>query len=220
MWHRTLCKSLLLVSGLFLCCATRAQEPGDPMPNNVYPRSYSRALSTNVSELLGASDVNVEVGYLGQRSNVVTGPSFWLHGGNLEASIQVYHGLGISCDIAGSTVGRVTSGNKGISIVSATVGPSYKMQRPLGKGDRMFDVFAHGLVGPAYGFNSIFPAATGTKTDATVLALQLGGGFDIVLSRRFAIRVFQADWLRTQFPNSTTNLQNSLRMSTGVVIRF
>jgi hypothetical protein len=32
--------------------------------------------------------------------------------------------------------------------------------------------------------------------------------------------VFEADWLRTQLPNSDTDVQNNIRLAAGVVIRL
>src|SRR5262249_40531902 len=81
-------------------------------------------------------------------------------------------------------------------------------------------IFGQGLIGEAHGFNSYFPSSTGVQTDYNSFALQLGGGVDLGLSQHFAVRAIQADWLRTQFPNSTTNVQNSLRLGAGIVVRF
>jgi len=36
----------------------------------------------------------------------------------------------------------------------------------------------------------------------------------------FAIWTLHADWIRTQFPNGTTSVQNNLRLGAGVVIRM
>jgi hypothetical protein len=38
--------------------------------------------------------------------------------------------------------------------------------------------------------------------------------------RRFAMRVFEADWQRTQLPNSTTGAQNNLHLGAGLILRF
>ena len=35
-----------------------------------------------------------------------------------------------------------------------------------------------------------------------------------------ALRAFEADWLRTQMPNATTNVQNNLRLGAGLIYRF
>jgi peptidoglycan-associated lipoprotein len=45
----------------------------------------------------------------------------------------------------------------------------------------------------------------------------MGGGMDIDLTPRIAVRVLQADWLRTQLPNGASNVQNSLQLGAGIV---
>jgi hypothetical protein len=50
--------------------------------------------------------------------------------------------------------------------------------------------------------------------------LQIGGSADLELSRHFALRLVHADWLRTQLPNATTNVQNTLQFDGGIVFRF
>jgi hypothetical protein len=37
------------------------------------------------------------------------------------------------------------------------------------------------------------------------------------LTRHVSLRVIQANWLRTQMPNATTNVQNNLLLRAGVV---
>jgi hypothetical protein len=68
--------------------------------------------------------------------------------------------------------------------------------------------------------NSYFPTPAAGLTDYNTFALQVGGGVDIGLSRHFSVRAFQADWLCAQFPNSTTNVQNTFRIGAGLVVRF
>jgi opacity protein-like surface antigen len=65
---------------------------------------------------------------------------------------------------------------------------------------------------------------------ATAFAMAFGGGLDIGLSDRFAIRPAQVDYLYTRFnavdalttglANTSTGHQNSFRYSGGIVIRF
>ena len=85
---------------------------------------------------------------------------------------------------------------------------------------RSLAIFGQGLIGSAWGFDSYFPSSAGGTTDATSFALQVGGGVDLGLKRHIGIRLFQADWLRTQLPNGTTNVQNTLRLGTGIVFRI
>jgi peptidoglycan-associated lipoprotein len=106
-------------------------------------------------------------------------------------------------------------------MVTTTFGPRYTWYRPSHTGKRKgLAIFGQGLIGEAHGFNSYFPTLSGSLTDYNSFALQVGGGVDIGLSRHFAVRAIQADWLRTQFPNSTINVQNNFRLAAGIVLRF
>ena len=70
--------------------------------------------------------------------------------------------------------------------------------------------------------------ATGGRTFSTnAFALTAGGGFQIKLSHRFALRLVQAEYLYTRFGNncalagcSNNNSQNSFRLKSGVVINW
>jgi hypothetical protein len=59
---------------------------------------------------------------------------------------------------------------------------------------------------------------TGALDEWNSFALQVGGGVDMRIAHRFAVRAIQADWIRTQFPNGVTNVQNTLRLGAGVVL--
>ncbi|MFL6299069.1 MAG: hypothetical protein ACJ71N_00510 [Terriglobales bacterium] len=98
------------------------------------------------------------------------------------------------------------------------------------------DVFAHALFGGVHssvgaGFSIPILGSFNTGVnDATAFGMALGGGVDIGLSRRFAIRAAQVDYLYTHFntfdalttgfANNTNNHQNSFRYSAGIVFRF
>jgi hypothetical protein len=47
--------------------------------------------------------------------------------------------------------------------------------------------------------------------------MAFGGGFDTKITDRFYWRIFQGDYLLTQFGG---NAQNNFRFSTGIVVRF
>jgi hypothetical protein len=48
----------------------------------------------------------------------------------------------------------------------------------------------------------------------------MGGGYDIDYKKHLALRLIDASWVRSRIPNSTTDTQNDLRLSAGVVFRF
>jgi hypothetical protein len=169
----------------------------------------------------GHQEVDLAVTYTAQYSNLVSDPTFWHQGGSIELSTQTYRGFGIAANIAGTQIGNAANSGVGLSMVTATFGPRYTWYRPIGGArKKSLAIFGQGLIGEAHGFNSYFPTVSGSLTDYNSFALQVGGGVDIGLSRHFAVRAVQADWIRTQFPNSTTNIQNTFRIGAGVVLRF
>ena len=169
----------------------------------------------------GHQEVDLAVTYTEQYSNLVSTPTFWHGGGNIEASAQWYRGFGLAANIAGTQTGNAADSGVGLSLVTATFGPRYTFYHPMGTDrKRSLAIFGQGLVGSAWGFDSYFPSSTGATREAASLALQVGGGVDLGLTRHLGIRVLQADWLRTQLPNGTTNVQNTLRLGAGIVFRI
>lgn len=154
--------------------------------------------------------------YNPQRSNLVNGSNFWLQGGAVDLSSEFYHSLSIVANVAGERASNISSSGINLTLVTATFGPRYTWARPSQK----LTIFGHGLIGEAFGTDSIFPSLRGAQTDFNTLALQVGGGIDFRLSKHIALRAIQADWVRTQFPNSTTNVQNNFRLGTGIVFRL
>ena len=57
----------------------------------------------------------------------------------------------------------------------------------------------------------------------TAFGMTAGGGLDVKVSRHFAIRVIQAEYLMTGSRITTTGAtgtQNDMRLSSGIVFRF
>ncbi len=57
-------------------------------------------------------------------------------------------------------------------------------------------------------------------SSANSFAFTAGGGLDYAVSRHFAVRVVQIDYLKTYLPNNATNEQNNLRIGAGIVFRM
>ena len=144
-----------------------------------------------------------------------TSQNFWMHGGSIELGANVWRGWGFAADITGTHTGSIGSSGLPLSLVTTTFGPRYRWHA-----DRHISLYGQTLIGEANGFRSIFPTMAGSQPDANSFAAQLGGGVDYRLSDRFAMRVLDAGWLRTQLPNSADNVQNTLRLGGGFVLRL
>jgi hypothetical protein len=191
---------LLLAAPLLLTAGLKAQMPA-------------------TTSSLGHQEVDLGVTYTAQHSNLVSTPTFWQQGGSVELSTQTWRGLGVAANITGTEVGSAANSGVGLDMLTTTFGPRYTWYKPRGASPkRSLAIIGQGLIGEAHGWNSYFPSAGGVQTSHNSFALQVGGGVDLGLSRHFAIRAIQADWLRTQFPNSATNVQNSFRLGAGIVL--
>lgn len=160
--------------------------------------------------------LEVAVLYNSLLTNVVRANRFWMQGGSIQVDGQFWHGLGVEADISGFHAQNANNAGVGLDMVTTTFGPRYRWS----PAHHRYVFFGHALVGEANGFDSVFPAAGTASSSANSLALQIGGGMDLAVKHRLLLRVFEADWLRTQLPNADTNVQNSIRLAAGVVVRF
>lgn len=159
---------------------------------------------------------DVAVTYGAAYADVVGGNTFWMQGGSLQGHVRVYRSLGVVADFAGLHKGSIQSSGVGIDLVTTTFGPRYTW-RPA---HARYAVYAQALGGLVHAFNSEFPASTGAVTSASGSAVKLGGGFNFALTPHIGLRVLEADWLRTQFSNSSDGAQDNLQLNTGVILRF
>lgn len=95
---------------------------------------------------------------------------------------------------------------------SVLFGPRFSLRR-----NKKVVPFVHALIGAAHlktETNEFGPLVSFSDNS---LQTALGGGLDIRVNDRFAVRAFQVDYLRTSFFDE---IQNKGRISAGVVIRF
>jgi hypothetical protein len=163
-----------------------------------------------------ASSLEVAVTYDATLSDVTTGSWFWMQGGSVQVHGQFWHGLGAVADVAGGHIANINNSGVGLDLVTATFGPRYTWSRAHSH----YSLFGQALAGEAFGFNSTFPAIPNAQSDANNLATLLGGGVNFSLSHRLALRAVEANWLRSQIPNNTNNVQNSMRLGAGIVLRL
>jgi len=160
--------------------------------------------------------LEVAIVYHAALGNPVAKDDFWMQGGSVQLHGQFWHGLGVVADVAGLHTANMKGSGVGLDLVTATFGPRYTWTSHY----RHTALFGQVLAGETNGLHSVFPAPSGSTVNANSLALLMGGGINVPLQRRFSVRAFEAEWLRTQLPNSTTNVQNNLRLGAGLAYRF
>lgn len=159
--------------------------------------------------------LELTLAYGADRTNGVVGGCgcFWMEGGKAEASAYFGRGLSVVSELAGEHTGNINSVGERLSFISYLFGPRYSLRT-----HSRFVPVAQFLVGGAHAFDAVFPGYTGAPPDA--LAFAAGGGLNMRISHRFALRLVQADYFQTQLPNDGNDRQNHLRISGGVVFRF
>jgi peptidoglycan-associated lipoprotein len=79
--------------------------------------------------------------------------------------------------------------------------------------------FGQTLLGGVHAAGTLAPTHIGLSSSDS-FALATGGGLDINLTPRVALRAVKADYYLTLLPNPTSNSQNNLRLSTGIIFRL
>jgi hypothetical protein len=161
------------------------------------------------------NDVSLALSYDTLGGNITNTNGFGTQGGAAEVNYSFFRGLGATASVLGVHADTIGSGVP-VSLMILTFGPSYTYSR---HGAHTVSFFAHGLVGEVDGFQGLYPQGGTAGSSANSLALQAGGGVDIGVTRHLAVRLVQADYVRTQLPNSLSNVQNSIRLGVGIVLR-
>lgn len=188
--------------------------------------SIAMMLTAGVAAAQGvpSAPIEVTVTYDALHTNHITGRNFWMQGGAVELGAQAYRGLSIAARVEGLHAGTNSTTGEPLSLVTTVFGPRYTLETR----SHRYAIFGEGLVGISNGFHSLFSVGSGpvgsvnagTTSSSNALAVDVGGGLDVRLNHHFAARAIRASYLRTQLPNTTTNVQNNLSLSTGLVVRF
>ena len=190
--------------------------------------AISVAAMTNplsAQESASASDqavhLDVTVAYNTTLADIMTNDGLrtysFLQGGSAQFHSRFYRGLGAAIDVSGGYTSNFNNNGLGLSLITVVVGPRYTWVLPR---QTKYELYGQALGGEAFGINGYFPTSTGIVSNANSLALEVGGGMNIALRPHLALRAFQLNWLRTQLPNSATNVQNYAQVGVGVTYRF
>ena len=93
-------------------------------------------------------------------------------------------------------------------------GPQFNFQP---KNNDKVNPFVHTLFGGVHDTTKKTVGTTSTSFSANAFAMAFGGGVDVNLNKRFAIRPFQFDYVLTRFGGQ---LQNNVMVSSGLVYTF
>ena len=152
---------------------------------------------------------DLEVGYNFVHADSLPGgcDCFNLNGGFVSGGAYIRRWFGV----AGEFTGEQAGGKHSLTLMTFLGGPRFSVTR------NRFSPYAEVLFGGARASNSYFPNGSGSSTtSASSWAFSSGGGLDIDLTHRIAIRAVDVQYLRTNFPNGADDMQGQLQIGSGV----
>lgn len=200
--------------------------------------TFRGGLTLGFLVLFGASSVNaqraavspsanstpkweVSGGYAFLRTRTVSaaGCCFNMNGGSLSVAGNLNSWFSVVGDFGGYYTGNVLSSNATLSVYTYTFGPRVSIR----KSERITPYF-QGLFGAGHAGGTLytrsFQQGTAPPSARNAFAMIVGGGLDVNVNPHFAVRLVQADWLFTEYPNGITDHQHNLRITTGFVFRW
>jgi len=160
--------------------------------------------------------VDVFGGYTYMYGNVVTtGRGISLNGGIGSAAYNFNNWLGLAADFGVYHQGNVAASGASLTVETYLAGPRLNWR----KGEK-FVPFAQVLVGGGHAGGGVFTTGGHALGTQNGFAMTAGGGVDWNVNSRISVRLFQAEYLRTQFNNGVNSNQNNFRLSAGVVFHF
>jgi peptidoglycan-associated lipoprotein len=150
------------------------------------------------------------------------GPYIALPGGSIDAvynfSNKNVTRLGIAVDVNGESKDGLMPGVN-LSQITVVAGPRCTLwqTKPGGLKTKLYGEVLGGYV---HAFNSIFPTSSSVTSSANSFALQAGGGFNLGLSNKIGLRMFETDYILTKLPNNSNSYQHDIRVSAGLAFHF
>jgi peptidoglycan-associated lipoprotein len=120
-------------------------------------------------------------------------------------------------DITAVHANGISSGGYSLTLSTYTAGARYLPY----VGRSPLQPFGEVLAGMVHSNGSLVNGGTANVPNAfAAFATNLGGGVDIHTGSHMNLRLLEADYVLTTVDNGRNNIQNNLRLSGGVVIRF
>jgi len=131
-----------------------------------------------------------------------------LNGNGWNASItgNLNDWFGVTGDFSGA---YKSESGVDLNVYTYTFGPVISA-----RANETFTPYAHALFG---GFRAS-AGVSGFSASTNGFAMMVGGGVDIKVAPRIAVRAAQVDWMSLRAEGETSN--NNVRISTGIVFRF
>ena len=185
------------------------------------------AFMCGLGQHAAAQGVRADFGltYLQERTKFVgsgSGTYFMLRGAKVDVGCALFDHLGLV--VSGTGLSAVNlRGSLDVEQIAFMAGPRYTWNwgniTPAAS-SRKGAVFLEGKAGYVIAISGAYPQGSLVQDHASALTYMGGGGLNLHLYERMDLRPIEVEYVRSQLPNGGSNVQNSLRLATGVNIHF
>jgi hypothetical protein len=157
--------------------------------------------------------LETSVGYTYIHANAPPGQCgcFSANGGYGSVVFHMPRNFAVVADLAAVHSGTAGTASQSITVFNYLFGPRYTF-RPVFK---RYQPYAQILGGGSQELSSY-----STVQNISGAAFSVGGGINTTLKPHFGWTIFEADWVHSYIPNAQNNIQNDLRVSSGVTFRL
>ncbi len=180
--------------------------------------SATVSTQTHAQEIFGTEPgqtpvLETSVGYTYLHANAPPGQCgcFSANGGYASAVFNMPRRFGIVADLAAAHTNTVGATTQSITVFNYLFGPRYRL-KPVFK---RYVPYAQMLGGGSEEISS-YTAVQGVVG----AAFSVGGGVSTTINPHFGWTIFEVDWVHSYVPNAQNNLQNDLRVSSGITFRL
>ena len=140
-----------------------------------------------------------------------------LNGGSLSGSWNVHGPWSVVTDFSAVFSSSAPVTGNSLTLTSYMAGARYYLpQLSMRRVYHHPQLFGQLLVGAGHAGGGYAGVGDGTYGFAS----RVGGGIDVPVSSRFAVRVIQIDYYLTNFANATNDHQNNLLVGAGIVFHW
>lgn len=141
---------------------------------------------------------------------------FGLNGGGVSGSWKIRGRWSLVTEISSEYTPSAPTTANSLTLTSYLVGARYQLPQPWLRGAHSPRPFAQVLLGAGHSGGG----EAGIGDSSYAFATRMGGGVDLPVSSRFAVRIIQIDYYLTQFANADNGRQNNLLVGAGIVFHW
>lgn len=140
---------------------------------------------------------------------------FSMNGGDAWAAYNFTSSLAAVAQFSAHHASNVNGSGADLTLKSYLFGGRYSWRN-----SSRFMPFGQALFGGSHAGTNLSSGGPVLGNTSNSFALSAGGGLDVSLTQHFAVRAFEADYFRTQFPNGVNDRQNNLRLGAGLILKW